>query len=225
MIFRLRSHLVQSVIGLGLVTLAAIAVGCAAVAQTESGLRSEMFKKIEKPKDLIGLLNNLKVATDWPLLLQTDFYTEENLIRFFGGESVSWGTNRGEEKRGEIIGFQKIIEPYVYSGKSYSGLDAFFRRTAKNGQRASATITLTVRSPGKTGFGDVETIFGDRWVDDEYHLPSPHSAPPKLATDPHGNASIVYFISAPKFRSQLQLRFSYDAKLEEVNLSQEDHSI
>src|SRR5262249_48050817 len=48
----------------------------------------ELYRSVKKPTTTLEILQNLKVVMDHDLLFREDFYTEDNLKQFFGGEKV-----------------------------------------------------------------------------------------------------------------------------------------
>jgi hypothetical protein len=188
--------------------------GC--VAQPATVADQSNIPAVEKPTALEAVLRNLKFALDRGLLLRDDFYQDENLRQYFGGnqtrqKSIDSGTE------GSVSGFGDMVEPLVVSGHAVSGMSFFFRRV--NGPDG-VTAVIVLATPGKTALpvDVVEKVFGRGWRTAEPRLPSPHENYIR-PTRPHGNAEIVYSTSddAKSWRAALDFKANAELALARVS--------
>jgi len=188
--------------------------GCAAQPATVTDQSN--IPAVEKPTTLEAVLRNLKSALDRGLLLREDFYQDEVLRQYFGGNRTRH-SSIGSGIEGSVWGFGDMVEPLVVSGHAVSGMSFFFRRLSGPD---GVTAAITLNTPGKTtvDFGVVEGIFGRGWRTAEPRLPSPHEnyiAP----TRPHGNAEIVYSTSDDAKSWHAALDFKANAELALARIS------
>jgi len=103
------------------------------------------LKIAASPRDI---MMNLKFIMDHDLLLQEDFYREDNLKAVFGGEKVNLDmrdeSNSNQVVRASISGFEKIAPKVPTINKYFT--EAFGLRLARNyqeGELASGSIQWT----------------------------------------------------------------------------------
>jgi hypothetical protein len=161
--------------------------GCAAQPATVADQSN--IPAVEKPTTLEAVLRNLKSALDRGLLLREDFYQEEVLRQYFGGNRTRH-SSIGSGIEGSVSVFGDMVEPLVVSGHAVSGMSLSFRRVSG---ADGVTAVIVLSTPGKTAvdFDVVEKVFGRGWRTAEPRLPSPHENYIR-PTRPHGNAEIVY---------------------------------
>src|ERR1700731_808557 len=72
----------------------AIFVWCVTTPQmcdAQSGPREpHIYSKVKRPQSLTDLLENIRLLVDQTFLDRDDFYSEENLGNFFGGDTLRW---------------------------------------------------------------------------------------------------------------------------------------
>ena len=177
-----------------------------------------LYGSVRSPASGLHLLRNVKWAIDRRVLLREDFYTPQNMARFFGIKGI---TSRTED--GQSVDF--------YAGWSGRHLDephcsyAFrhLRKIDSRGVRASFQIDCQNGKPGMPSFDDVEAIFGKDWEDGMQvygALLEGDNPPPARA--PRGNQSMVDEDIPPGLRShRMVVVFDPDAKLAQLRVEEE----
>jgi hypothetical protein len=171
---------------------------------------------VERPTTLEAVLRNIKYALDRGLFLREDFYQDEVLRQYFGG-------NRTRQSSGpfgiedSVSEFGDMVEPLIVSGHPVPGMSFSIQR--QNGPNGFAAA-IDLNTPGKTAvdFDVVEKIFGRGWRPAEPRLPSPHENYVR-PTRPHGNAEIVYSASDGATSWQATLYFKANAELSLARIS------
>ncbi len=174
----------------------------------------EVSDMVKKPATPMELLENIKFALDRDLLLSGDFYTEENLKQFTGGNKVREAYDK-KDKRNKWYGisdFGAMLEPVKDGGMSFD-----FRRTVQENGKTGVELSLFIRQrDDRMRFEDVEKLFGPSWQYSKEFIPDGmklHSP-----TREHGNAWISYAVDSAKARGLMKLKFREDATLMNVNI-------
>ncbi len=189
---------------------------------TTQAAASNAYAKIEKPDNIAGIFRNLGFAIDHQLLLREDFYTEEKLTHFFGGDKIIWRKPRSAGVRwGFVSGFGKTVERFpMADGSSLEGLTVAFAWDVDADYKSKATWLIAVTSPAGIDFAGVEAIFGRRWKEAPPLPPSIHGVF-RAPTREHGNDRIVYSFNRQGVKSQFTFAFRADATLDDVVFSVE----
>ena len=74
----------------------------------------EVLAMISRPATVTDLLRNIKFALDHDLLLQKDFYSEENLERFFNTSKIEWSKNEAATKIGMFVALDDLPHKSTY---------------------------------------------------------------------------------------------------------------
>jgi hypothetical protein len=187
-------------------------------------LVAEMTEKeplgmVKSPTTSIKLLQNIKFVLDKDLLMHKEFYTAENLDRFFGAQGVSsGGSDAGltdlwvrAKNFGYLVKSTKNDE-YVFSGISFSsGIKS------KAGGKVSSFVNLGIGLGGPS-FDDVESVFGKEWTLDKT---APLHGPPPAPIAPHGNERLTYTFDDDLVERRLVVQFHGNGLIYIANLSVE----
>lgn len=180
---------------------------------TERSAR-EFYAAIKKPATPFELLDNIRLAIDKHLLLREDFYTEENLKLFFGGDRVEWRSDDDlNKRRGEIIGFNSMVEPVRLKTQVLAGISLSFSRIVKESGKTEARLHMVIRGNSRLDFDAVEKIFGTEWKPSREGWRVQHWAVYHEPTQLHGNEHIEYTADDAGIQRLIDMRFSHDARL------------
>ena len=185
-------------------------------AQTNEMTAKQFYSKIVRPVALIDLFRNFKIAMDGELLLRDDFYTEDNLKIFSGGERIIW-IREPPTARGDITSFGTMVKDLQHDGRPWGGLGFTFLLNFKEGREAVTGWLLTISDPNSVSFSEVEAIFGTNWEGDTFMNPPPHGPPRPPATHPRGYARIVYKSVSPTLQREMRFSFYSDGKVGTAN--------
>lgn len=185
-------------------------------AQTNETTAKQFYSKLVRPVTLIDLFRNFKIAMDGDLLLRDDFYTEDNLKEFSGGERIIW-IREPPVARGEITRFGTMVKDLQHDGRPWGGLGITFLQNFKEGREAVTGWLLTISDPNSISFSQVEAIFGTNWERQTFMNPPTHGPPRAPSTHPHGYDRIIYKSVSPAFQREMIFSFSSDAKVGTAN--------
>ena len=161
-----------------------------AASNNDSTVTKEVLAMINRPATITDLLQNIKFALEHDLLLQKDFYTDENLKRFFRTSKIEWTTNEPASKLGTLVAFDDL--PYKdqnerpYNVDVKLGLWDYGKKQPIEG----GGITLTGRYPVEI----VEKVFGTKMeVTNPYAGDSlEHPTLLQETTHKYGNKGLIY---------------------------------
>jgi len=158
------------------------------------------------PKSAIDLLRNIKVAIDGSLLIRRDFYSDESLRRFFGGEKVLWGKDNVDPA--ELFGYVYDFSPWgveTLSGRAVDKLTlAFGREVRLQGMTAWLLLHLPGVESDRPSFGEVETVYGANW---------------ELKNEPfQRGVRRVYRIEKQELGTIASFEFAFDGRLRTANI-------
>jgi hypothetical protein len=158
------------------------------------------------------LLLNIKVALEQGLLLPTQFYTDDNLMRFFGAARAEWLINTELEIFVRLFGLNYLpirADSFANVGLTRHLINAEQRLSTEGKIYAGIGIECFCR----LRIEDIEAVFGAarRTVIDERereaHSRSELPAVPK-ATDAMGNKRVTYkILTLPAHRSEFSVLF------------------
>ena len=206
------------------------------VAKTKYGSIKDnpaFYGVVAPPTSALDLLRNAKWAIDHDVVLRVDFFTPENMNRFFGtGNPVFSLLMNAVYMRSEIkaVGSDVTVlgaRPDATCAYGASGLDL------SDGGFVSGRLYTSFRSgrlyfecdyyPNNAPtFDEVVRVFGDKWKD---HGPLPparaRSWPPAAA--PHGNGSLTYVFDdalrlGRQVHGKLEVDFAPDARVTKFDL-------
>src|ERR1700742_1920943 len=117
------------------------------------------FSMPRRPNTLRELLTNLKVASDRGLLLRENFYTEENLKVFSGGNEVLWVARSPTRQQATITGFDGMLPPVRVGNNTFAGITYSIGRDVLESGRIQANVHVSLMepNPGVT-FDSVEGV-------------------------------------------------------------------
>lgn len=170
---------------------------------------------VEKPKDVPGLLRNIKTALDRGLFAREEFYQEAIINQYF-----SSAASRLYETRSpgglvvEIAGYGDIVDPLKVEGGWIPGMTMRIHKVVSDSGRTTARVDLGGRL--NVDFGTVEAIFGDSWIDVTTTSPQPHN-PLSSSSVPHGDSVIEY--KGPDFSWRANLRFNDRGMLNDTSFA------
>jgi hypothetical protein len=173
---------------------------------------------VKKPSTLVELLENIKISIDHGVLLREDFYTDENLTRYFGSNEVFWfNTDDPRKKSGALDDFGAMVHPLALAHMTLSGLTfRLWRERLENGN-VSVDLHLSILSNNPVSFDDVVKIFGSSGGSQPMRI-GPHETP-RPTSKPHGNEDLGYHIRKGLVDYTLQIRFRFDATIEFASFS------
>jgi hypothetical protein len=216
-----------------LVALSALAllVSCASKVQQQQAPHAHIgasdvefrriYSSVQRPRSPHELLQNIKIAAHQELLFREDFYSDQNLQRFFGAETITW-RDLGNPNIKSLFAsnFGGISEPHRTGTLIIESISLSVTRIT-TAAGTEVTLRLLVGDARLT-FETVEQILGPGWRAprslsvSEVHQRS--KEPP--STSSHGNSRIEYDLGNGPFRSLLKLRFGARGTLETLILEQ-----
>ncbi|HTD03176.1 MULTISPECIES: hypothetical protein [Oxalobacteraceae] len=164
---------------------------------SDSISRYDIFDMVKKPTTPRELLQNIKFSIDRNLLIRADFYTAENLERFFGGKAKVQ-TVRTQKNDLEILSAVSNLGDVLANTKKLYGTSIEFDLQEKN--ENSGILHANVVVPGTSADPRltvelVENVFGssgEMTVSDSSDALSEKEAADRLQTaDPKGPAPFV----------------------------------
>jgi hypothetical protein len=169
------------------------------------------YRQITPPMRGVHLLDNLDFALQHNVVLRQDFYTPENISRFFGAHTAihreldgtiwaSWTVRPTAQELAKL-------EP---GGWRYAAWQYWVRsrRDRSGKQSGEITITCNFAAYNAPTFEDVETVFGSQWRNGRLEGIPPH--PPPLPSGRHGNAYIIYDLDTATLQRSIEVRFRAD---------------
>jgi hypothetical protein len=186
---------------------------------------------IKKPATITDFLQNVKFAVEHDLFLQKDFYSDENLERFFNTPHITWMKNEPLLKMSNTI-------PFAFSNPTGKNIDNPRHRSMY--EHSGAGVTMEVLDPnrklnasgkmeGTMGISAmlplevVENVFGtDMEVIDPYAklYPQRPLTPP---THEYGNKALVYTFNTPLAKkAQASFGIDYDGTVSGLGVREEE---
>jgi hypothetical protein len=172
-----------------------VPAGGAPATRTAPPLGAKVAASPKSPTTPLELLQKIKFALDQGLPLREDFYTDANLMTFFGGSKVERVTDDPTAGPQDIIrqlsNFGTMVEPVKVGSATISGISLVLHRSVANNGKISASLSLDLLRPAQSlNFDHVTGLFGPNWiVPKKPKLPHMKPAPARQA---HGNAEIEY---------------------------------
>ena len=203
----------------------------AAASRYDNIAPKEALAMISKPATVTDLLQNIKFALDHDLLLQKDFYSDENLKRFFDTPQIKWARNEPLIKSGMLFAFdnpplKRIDDLPDRSMYQHSEVDISMVLQDRNGKlnasgKMIGIITAACRCPVEIA----ENVFGtDMEVTNPYAGDSPaHSRHLSTPTHEYGNKALVYtFNTALAKKARVALLIYSDGTVVQLNAYEEE---
>jgi hypothetical protein len=165
---------------------------------------NKFYGMVKNPKNEVDIFRNIKLAFDLNLLLREDFYTDDNLKAFFGGQRVVWDYNSPDKQRGEIVDF-------IFNGLPLK-ISIRFKRTVKSNGQDEAELYIVFREASSINFEFLVSMFGT-----EFKIPIAqaylHGIPVESVVKPHGNEHIVYEFDELDTHRMIDIKLQHDASL------------
>lgn len=167
-----------------------------------------LYGAVRAPAYGIDFLRNVKWLIDNVALLREDFYTPENMRRFFGIDAVPMRNATG------AIRVDRTRTPE----RDPPRCDYVLGRGESSGtQKASLQVDCRYGKPTMLTFDEVETVFGKGWRDGLLVFgPSPHGGPAP-ARAKHGNQGMVYDFGKPRF-TRMVIGFDRDGNFDHLRV-------
>lgn len=186
----------------------------------EASARQAIYAQVKKPDTPTALLENMKFAMGHHLLLNEDFYTEENLKRISGGTSATRSVIANPNVQIWIVGgLESLFSPELmaHDKTQFQGAESRFWERTDDGPMQASWSLLFDSNDGHLNFKDVENIFGNNWKE-AIELLTMHSIAKPAATKPYGNSHIIYDNGGQHPSQSLELEFKPDASLNKIIL-------
>jgi hypothetical protein len=183
----------------------------------------QLYGAITAPTNGIELLRNLGFALDHDVILRRDFYTAENMRRFFGSAPTIYKKSNGS------IRTRWDVKP---TDKERNKLEPGAERYAQCQYVADLIVTTSAKKKGGIAivcnfkhalgptFEEVEQVFGQDW---QNTWQMPLHGPPPPRTTPHGNTRITYDFDKAPLRRSITVSFDPNATFSSLNLSEEEY--
>jgi hypothetical protein len=164
------------------------------------GLWEKSTATIDRPTTAVEVWRNLKFALDNDLFLRDEFYTDENLRRFFAATQITWQENLPTRTSGRL--FSPYLDIFLIRGTfDEKGNDA-----ANGKKRGGGTISADVTADL------VIEVFGKPMkVTNPYAEEGPEHPSALMPKTHHlGNLSIEYSFDHQRTTASLSCRFNGD---------------
>ena len=150
-----------------IVVLLCFSVAVQSRAQPSGALQTpaEMMALVQVPRDVPGMLQNMKVAVERGLLMDDAFYTDEVLKRYLGGRRLGWAYNDSERgKRVEMSDFDNFVQPLSVGRHLVPGLSVHvFQMYKRSTGERSGSVSIGISGTSNTDLDIVQHIFGSAW--------------------------------------------------------------
>ena len=174
---------------------------------------------VKQPKTPLELIQNIKFALDNELFLRHEFYSEENLRRFFGARNVTViETTDPTGIASSSVDFGEIVPSITSAGYVIPGVSFRGGVGPNSTGKQAAAASFSIRAGGPD-FYSVQKIFGDTWIEDRSApLHGPKSAP----TGPHGNERWVFKLESVSAKYDVRMTFGPDGLLSSIGIAEEN---
>lgn len=167
--------------------------------------------QLDKPKSVIELLINMKLATQSGFIEQDDFYVEDILRHAFGAGTVRF---TGQRCLGNfsvnLSNFPAWVPRVETLGRPIDAFDFRMRKYERSDGKSGAWVSMAFRSKDapRPSFDEIVQLFGRDWVECELPPPSSHPSIPPPVMHPRGNACIVYQLWSNTPQRKMIFKFS-----------------
>jgi hypothetical protein len=203
--------------GYGVKTLA-LGFACLLVALLMAGCEpagTMRSARLQSPNSLSDLLVNVGEITRSGLILEDDFYTEDNLKRVFGGTIADVHVAFNGFRQGAVV---KGFPAWSELGNASMTPDALTLDVSRSFDlygKPRAQIVVNSNVGTTLGFDRIERLFGKNWdvVGPMVPLHGPGTGPPPdpPASQSHRNEEIRYQLGEPRLMRTLQISLAPDA--------------
>jgi hypothetical protein len=170
--------------------------GCA----EPSDFRGKSMTTVNRPTTAIEAWRNLKFALDNDLFLHDDFYTDENLKKFFAATQISWQENLPTRTTGFLL------SPYLEISLIRGTFDDEWKVDANGKRRGGGTVTTDVTADLITAVFGKPMKVTNPYAEER----PPHFTPLMRKTHDLGNLSIEYHFNRTKTTASLSCLFNGD---------------
>jgi len=168
-----------------------------------------LYGGIRPPASGRDLLRSVQWAIDHRAFGRVDFYTRQNMQRFFDVDGLPSRTADGSRST------------FYAKSRHEPACSYELQRDAGNGL---LRITCQAAAPGMPTFDEVEAVFGKGWKSGRELFPrglSPHDPGPPAARAKHGNEEMVYDTEPPALKQRVIVGFGPDAEFSRLYVKQE----
>jgi hypothetical protein len=165
--------------------------------------RGKLMATVNRPTTAIEAWQNLKFALDNDLFLREDFYTGENLKKFFAAMQISWQENRPTRTAG------RLFSPYLEIDLIRGTFDEEWKEDANGKRRGGGGVDTDVTADLITA------VFGKPMkVTNPYAAEGPeHPTALMRKTHEFGNLSIEYNFDHTRTTASLRCLFIGNGKV------------
>jgi hypothetical protein len=167
------------------------------------------------------LLRNLRFALDHDVVLRRDFYTPENLKRFFGASATIYRTSNGgiwavwavRPTAPKLARLKPTVRRYAqcqYSARLHSA--------DPEKKKGWISVSCNYEHAGSPTLEEVERVFGKEWQDT--WIPSPHGLP-KSSAAPYP-VRMTYNVDKGALRRSIEVDFGPDETFNSFHLAEEE---
>ncbi|MHC4044671.1 hypothetical protein [Bradyrhizobium sp. 23AC] len=156
---------------------------------------------VSPPTTANEVLRNFKIAFDNELFFRDDFYSEDNLERFFAADRISWNEVTPARTSGYIRS-RLPISLFLIRGT----IDAHWNVVPGAKKRTGGTIDTNVTADLFIQIFGKPAKTTDPYAEDS----SSHPTPLAKKTHPLGNLAVEYKFNRPRSTASLNCRFNGD---------------
>jgi hypothetical protein len=191
----------------------ALAVGCMSGATiSATPAFADSLPTPSKPKTVVDLLHNIRLAIQSGALLKREFYDDAYLLQYFGGVNVQLSAHSLDVIGGSVLGFDEIVAPTPLNGSFLPGMTLQFSWSRRDGTSVESELILRFGPSTRVGFDDVVQVFSGAWKKAPLELPSAHYTPDPI-TRPHGNQIITYEFQTAGVVQEMRVEFKGDGTI------------
>jgi len=159
---------------------------------------------VNRPTTAIEAWRNLKFALDNDLFLREDFYTDENLKKFFAATQISWQENRPTRTTG------LLLSPYLEISLIYGTFDEQWKEDANGKRRGGGTVTTGVTADLITAVFGKPMKVTNPYAEER----PPHFTPLIRKTHQLGNQLVEYHFDHARTAASLSFLFNGDGTVQ-----------
>ena len=155
---------------------------------------------VNRPTTAIEAWRNLKFALDNDLFLREDFYTDENLKKFFAATQISWQENHPTRTTGFLL------SPYLEISLIRGTFDDEWKVDANGKRRGGGTVTTDATADLITAVFGKPMKVTNPYAEER----PPHFTPLIRKTHQFGNQLIEYHFDHARTAASLSFLFNGD---------------
>ena len=172
-----------------------------------NGQSASQSLQVMKPSNNFAVAGNIKGLLRSRHLLDRQFYTDQNFLGVFGGNSVRWTSNDPVRLYATVL------------GSPSENIDVYWQDATDTTKRRGGIVT----GPMRLTPTEVIAVFGSEFkVEDPYlNDNTRHPTPLLPATSEVGNKRYVYHEEDGKVSSDVSILFAGDGSVQRINAWQE----